>query len=483
MTEMTRSISHSYLAIFMACLITTTLISSCETSVSDITPEMEVTSEIADSLTGSDASMRTYTATQTCSSCDLMITNSVIDGDTENIQPGDVLCLDAGISYERLLFRNIQGTSSKPVIIQNCGGVATIYSDSSYGILFENCSNLIITGSGSSDTYGIKVTTEEGFFMSMEKFTTKFEITRVEIAGPNANGLGNDAGFAGIGVKTSPTEDCDLFTDPTRQAWIMRDIYIHDNYIHDTGAEGIYMGHGYYKGRKEPDCPAVTYSHSIYNVHIYNNIVENTGYDGIQIKNADQKVKVYNNTITNYGTRGISTQNEGLFIGEGSTGQYYNNMILSGSGNGCQVQGLGRIDFYNNVISHCGENGIYASSGDYVVRWSDGYFNFFNNTIYDVDDYGYVFYNDDGGTKRFYNNLIAIASALTRSGAILLESNNLYATSSSNFADVSSSFRLKSTSAAVDAGRDLTSFDVTTDCIGTARPKGLAFDVGAYECY
>jgi len=421
-----------------------------------------------------------------CSTCDHVVDSYITDGKELGFKPGDVICLDANVQYGRLVFRNIIGTHNEPIIIRNCGGVAKIYSTSAFGIKFEDSEEFRLTGDGTPGIeYGIRVTTEKGFYVTMEHFTTKFEISNVEIAGASANGIGDKAGFAGIGVKTSPYEDCELFTDHTRQAWVMRNVIIRNNYIHDTGGEGIYMGHGFYTGRKENKCPDITYSHSIRWVRIHDNLIENIGYDGIQIKNANQQVEVFKNVVRNFGTKGTNAHNEGLFIGEGTNGKFYDNIIDTGSGNGCQVQGLGNLDIYNNLFINCGENGIYATHGQYVKRYKDGYFNFFNNTIYNSTLAGFVFYNEDGGIKRFKNNLVVKAGTLIKKGSAIETANNLTTNdvSSVKFANINGrDFHVNLGSPAIDKGLNLSSFGITNDIEGTSRPRGKGYDIGAFEC-
>ncbi|RED95650.1 right-handed parallel beta-helix repeat-containing protein [Marinoscillum furvescens] len=449
----------------------------------DMANEQEISTEASPNTESASYSPSTST---TCADCDHVVNNYVTDGTQLNIQPGDIICLDASVDYNRLVFRNIVGTRNNPVIIRNCGGIAKIYSDASFGLKFENSKDFKLIGDGTDDQYGIRVTTEKGFYVTMERFTTDVEMARIEVAGSTPEGKGDRAGFAGIGVKTSPYQDCELFTDHTRQAWVMRDISIHDNYIHDTGGEGIYMGHGFYTGRKESKCPAITYSHSIRGVKIYNNLIENVGYDGIQIKNANQNVRVYNNVIRNYGTKNHSAHNEGLFIGEGTTGKFYNNLVDTGTGNGCQIQGIGNLDIYNNIFYNSGEHGIYASHGKYVKRLKEGYFNIMNNSVINSQKYGFVFYNNDGGPKRFVNNLVANAGTLTKNGAELEASNNVFTNDVPNlsiYGLVKSVEDILGLGSVVDAGADLSSFGILDDIYGRGRPDGGAFDIGAQEGY
>lgn len=421
-----------------------------------------------------------------CSDCDYIVSSHLTDGKVLGIKPGDVIGLDANVKYETLKFINIVGTAENPIIIKNCDGTAVIDSKGSYGIKFNDSKHFKLLGNGSGTTgeYGIKVTTRKGFFITMEHFTTDFEIAHVEVAGFDRYGIGENNGFAAIGAKTSPYQDCDLFSDPTRTAWIMENVSIHDNYIHDVGGEGIYMGHGMYAGRQEKDCSVVTYSHSIQGVRIYNNLIQDVGYDGIQIKNADEDVEVYNNVIRNYGTRDHGAHNEGLFIGEGTVGRFYNNIVDTGTGTGCQIQGMGDLYIYNNVFANQTDYGIYAAHGSMVIRKPGAPFNIFNNTIYNAGRMGYVFYNNDGGPKRFINNLVVNTPIFTKNDATTEIENNVFTNDEIDvhfFNAGQQNYQLLSGSVAIDAGSDLSSYGIEDDCEGTPRPRGNGFDIGAYE--
>lgn len=425
--------------------------------------------------------------TFTCDKCDYIVEGYANDGSPSelNFQPGQIICLKG--MYNKLRFMNVKGTAANPIIIRNCDETAIISSPEGFGVKFEKSEHFKFLGDGTgSKNYGIKISTKSGFFLTMEMLSTNFEIAQVEIAGLKANGLGEDNGFAGIGVKTSPYQICELFTDPSRQSWIMRDISIHNNYIHDTGGEGLYIGHGFYKGRKESECTSITYSHSIKGIRIYDNRIENTGYDGIQLKNADEDCEVYNNVIKNYGNRNEGAHNEGLFIGEGVTGKIYNNLVFGGTGNGIQFQGMGNNDIFNNIVINAGEHGFFGAHGDYVVRIPDGYFNIFNNTIYNSAEIGFVFYNNDGGEKRFINNIIAKAAQLNPNGASLINSNNILTNdiSAIKFVDPNSgNLKLNSGSSAINNGFDVRTYfgGLTFDFERKQRPRGAAFDIGAIE--
>lgn len=357
---------------------------------------------------------------------------------------------------------------AKPIIIRNCGGVAIVDSDKSFGMKFENSEHFKLRGDGAETKYGLKVSTDKGFFVSMELFTNSFTISRLEIAGKEKGRMGEKSGFAGIRIKTSPYLACDVFTDASRQAWVMTDITVNDNYIHDTGGEGLYIGHGFYSGRKEKNCNQVTYSHSIQNIQAHDNLIENVGFDGIQIKSVDRNVEVFNNVVNGFGLRKEGAHDEGLFIGEGSTGRYYNNLVINGNGNGIQYQGMGDVDMFNNVIINVKGNGFFGAHGEFVYRIPDGYHNILNNTFVNIGEMGFTFYNNDGGVKRVMNNVIAgIGGQMSGKGAKLDSANNIFTQNvvSLQFSSIEKlDVNLKSNSPLIDAG------------INTANKYGVTFD-------
>ena len=423
-----------------------------------------------------------------CSKCDYVVKGYHNNGEKLKFKPGQVICFSAALRYEKVVFSDLKGSPDNPIVIRNCGGQAIVSSPGGFAVKFENSENFRLIGDGDSGIpYGIKMTTKTGFYLTLEKFTTDFEITRIEIAGSNEKGLGEDAGFAGIGIKTSPYQDCELFADSTRKAWVMRNIRVHHNYVHDTGGEGMYIGHGFYKGRIEAKCTVKTWSHSIVGLRVHDNIIENTGFDGIQIKNADEDCEIYNNIIRNFGNRNDGAHNEGLFIGEGVTGKIYNNFIDTGTGHGISFQGMGNNEFYNNVILHAGEDGFNASGSRMGTYIPNGYFRIYNNTIYNSGKNGFVFYHNDGGRKTVVNNLVVRAGKkLTSRGAVMDSSNNIFTqkTSAILFRDtLHSDLRLKKGSPAINHGIDVRIFNpaITCDFLKAQRPIGKGFDIGAYE--
>lgn len=422
---------------------------------------------------------------QDCSSCDHIIRGYLNDGIDMNIQPGDVVCFDSRETYERVKIQNIKGTKSDPVIIRNCGGQAFIPD----GLRFAKSENFILSGDGAeNERYGIKVSIHKSFFITFEDFTTDFEVFRVEVAGYAPNGIGDNAGFAGMGIKTSPYQDCDLFSDSTRQAWIMKNVSIHDNYIHDVGGEGLYIGHGFYKGRTEKGCSTKTWSHSIQGLRVFNNLVENTGYDGIQIKNADKDCEVYNNVIRNYGTKNHNAHNEGLIIADGVTGKVYNNLIDTGTGHGIMFQGMGNNDIFNNIVLNAGGDGFNGTKSPTMgIYLPDSYVRILNNTIYNSGNHGFVCYHDQGSVKIVANNLVVKSGGkLHPKGAPMVLSNNIFSQDSTLITRidfVEKTLSMETCPSVIDQGLDIRVYDPTFsfDYFNADRPRGNGFDIGAIE--
>lgn len=420
-----------------------------------------------------------------CGRCDFIVKGYLTDGKKLGIQAGDIVCLDGYTTYKALKFANIHGTPEKPIIIRNCNAVATVTN----GIRFEKSSNFRFIGDGVDEQkYGIKVSTDKSFFVTFENFTTDFEVAQIEIAGNSPNGVGENAGFAGMGIKTSPYQACSLFTDSTRQAWVMKNVNIHDNYVHDVGGEGLYIGHGFYKGRKEKKCPEKTWSHSIVGLRVHHNIIENTGYDGIQVKNADRDCEIYNNTIRNYGTLNHGAHNEGMIIADGVTGKVYNNLIDTGTGHGISFQGMGNNSIFNNIIINAGQDGFNGTTSPTMgVYLKDGYYHFFHNTIINAARTAFVFYNGAGGEKIVANNLFIQAKGkLQGKGHPLELKNNLFTYDSLFCKELATQGRLTQLGVykkAIDKGFDVTSFDQSLryDFNKNKRPKGAGSDIGAIE--
>ncbi|HYG19178.1 MAG TPA: right-handed parallel beta-helix repeat-containing protein, partial [Ohtaekwangia sp.] len=235
--------------------------------------------------------------------------------------------------------------------------------------------------------------------------------------------------------------------------------------------------------------------HEIRGLRVFQNVVKNTAWDAIQIGCATDDIEVYNNTAENFGTENKTGQWSGIQVGEGSGGLYYNNLIKHGKGQGLNILGLGEATFYNNVIFDVERNGIFSDLRG-TGPFGSGY-KIINNTVVSPGIDGIVVYAKDVTKNVVINNLVVdpgsygnygsnTAKAFLNVGAAapIEQSNNYFAetTGDARFqAAGSGDFRLLTDSPAKDAGKDVSGHSITTDFLGTARPKGAGYDIGAFE--
>jgi len=285
----------------------------------------------------------------------------------------------------------------------------------------------------------------------------------------------------------------------------MYNFWLHDCYLHDIADEGLYIGSSKYTGQTI-NCngkDTTVFPHVIIGARIYNNIVENTGWDGIQVSSAQSNCQVFGNTIKNDSYKGYQYQMSGILIGGGSSCDCFNNQIFDGKGDGIDILGLGNMKVYNNLIVNAGrtfkpddplafKHGIYVGQ---TVTNPNATFDFFNNTIVSPKSNGIKYSNDEAIRASFINNLI------TNPGRLLVEGDQAYINGTQTTIQKSTNFftpengsarfigqnpnpyDLLPNSPAVNAGTNLSGVGVTFDIINRERPFHTYFDIGAYECY
>ncbi len=405
-----------------------------------------------------------------CQDIKLIPTDQIeIDGAAREINPGDTLKLEPGLR-SNLSFKNLVGTKEKPIVIVNDEEKVIIDTDAHTAILFENCSFVQLTGTGSSDKYGIEIASAGTMGVSVTEFSTNFEIDHLEI---------HQTGFAGIMAKTDPNCDRQDVSE-----FVMKDLSFHDNYIYDTGGEGFYVGYSWYPTR-EVDCNDVStilYPHPIHEVRIYNNIIKDTGWDGLQVGSSPQNVQLYGNYIENYGIEDRLYQNHAVQIGAGTTGDFYNNFIYNGTGGGVSFFGSGNNRLFNNIIVGNGENAIYHN--DKGAEPGTKY-QIYNNTIVNPGKGGIDLNASKTNNNLVANNLIVLGGAvygITGDGSKWTsEGNQVY----NSVEDVgfkhadTLNFRLTESAKAVDAGYGISYLNFDFDF--NARPANTKYDVGAFE--
>jgi hypothetical protein len=414
------------------------------------------------------------------------------------VPAGSVICLK-GERIGNIVFSGFVGTSAAPYKFINCGVFSVkhpaVYEKRlSFGIKFANCKYFRITGTGDtgdpSNPYGIRV---QGHLNGMQigDLSTEVEADHVEVF---------KVGFSGIMAKTDP--DCNN-SATWRENFTMRNVLVHDNYIHDTETgEGLYIGNSFCMNGKST-CGTVK-PHLIENTKIYKNLVRFTGAEGIQVGCSFVGCEIYDNVVEGYGQspwNGSSQQSNGIQIGEGTGGLCYNNIVrnmLNGnvpdkSATAIMVIGAGDNVVFNNLIIKPKNRGMFID--ERVLDPSVIYpgFRIINNTIiYPQLEDGLSFHGMHNVTRNYaLNNIIVSSTAkyiLNSAGtgeAPLTTSNNirrknlkdLKLVDTVNFTDL----RLQAGSHAIDSGTDVSSYGVNFDFARVSRPKGNAFDAGAYE--
>jgi hypothetical protein len=415
---------------------------------------------------------------------------TIIDASKMDVQPGDTVCIEASVK-RMLLISNFHGTAENYIVFKNCGGEVIVKNnDLTYGICIDNSSYFRFTGAGVDGTnYGIRILeTMIGGSMGIKvgNKSTNYEIDHIEIA---------NVGFAGIMAKTDPKSDL----SSNRDSFTQYQSIFHDNYIHNTGGEGIYIGHSFYNGMLSTvDGKEITlYPSALKGVRVFKNRIDSTGWDGIQVGSANEDCEIFGNSITNYGLSAEPSQQSGIQINPGTTGKCYNNYIANGTGNGMSVFGLGNNDIYNNIIQDAGYNGIFLDDRGTIAGSS---FNFFNNTIVNPKADGIRFYSVLSKNNKFHNNIILNPGSLltyskyskqnpyinigAKTGIDAIISNNFMDSNFDKiqFEDVrNNNFKLMITSPAIEAGLDLSNFGVDSDFEFKARPIGRNYDLGAYQ--
>ncbi len=326
----------------------------------------------------------------------------------KDVKPGDTLLFASG-NRNYLLIKNFQGQPGKPIVIINTGGEVIIDTDHYYGISIQNCRYFKFTGTGDlKQTYGFQVKrVANGGGIGIGDLSSDFELDHVSV---------ENCLIGGIYAKTDP--DCSL--NSVRGTFTQYNTNIHDNYIANTGNEGLYVGSSHYFGQtiKCDSSDVVLAPGLLEGVKIYNNIIKYSGWDGIQVSSASKNCEIYNNTILFDSQSETESQMSGILIGGGSKCDCYNNFISQGKGDGIESHGLGGYSIFNNIIVDAGRSfkptemtlmkyGIFVTD---VSVQTDSAFYILHNNIINPKSEGIRF-----SSIKSKNNLIA-ANAIINPG-------------------------------------------------------------------
>jgi len=427
--------------------------------------------------------------------CDAYILRgtSIFDGEQTLVQPGQTICLEGG-SRDYLVLKNIHGTPSNPILIKNENSAVIIETGHYYGIKISNCSFIRFSGTGNPQiTFGVQILrVDQGAGISVTDLSTDVEIDHVEVA---------NIPIGGIYAKSEP--DCNF--NSTRDKFTMYNFLLHDCYLHDIADEGLYIGSSKYSGQTIT-CDGkdtTVLPHIMVGTRIYNNIVENTGWDGIQVSSSESDCEIHDNIVREDSQEEYQYQMSGIIIGGGSQCDCYNNQIFDGKGDGIDILGLGNMKIYNNLIVNAGrtykpndpnafKHGIFVGES---VTLANATYDIFNNTIVNPKSNGIKFANQEIAHANFINNLI------TNPGRLAVEGNQAYINgvqSSINkvtniFSPDNSSvlflgqnpyqYDLKPNSPAVNTGTNMNGYGLSFDAVNRNRPFHTFFDIGAFECH
>ena len=416
-------------------------------------------------------------------------TTNIFDG--INVQVGDTICLLAG-QRSYLLLKNIQGIAQQPIVIINHNGGVIIDTDHFYGIKFSNCKHVkLIASSHATLPYGVHVQrVGNGAGITIDDLSTNIEIAYVRIS---------NTALGGIYAKTDP--DCNF--NSTRDKFTMYNIRIRNCYLHDIEDEGFYIGSSKYTGQYLPGCDTTVFPHFIHGVWIHDNIVERTGWDGIQVSSAPVDCKIFNNIIRNDSYRETPNQMSGILIGGGSKCECYNNQIIDGKGDGIDAFGFGLNKIYNNLIVRAGRsyfpnNPSLARHGIFVGNAPDGAaasYQIMHNTIIGPKTTGIRFFNNNTSSNLIFNNIITNPGAFAQIAANAYfntdAATNLFSIRNNLFTEApvdikfinfnADNFDLQASSPAVNkgffAGLNAVNFDIKN----RPRPHNQGYDIGAFE--
>ena len=398
------------------------------------------------------------------------------DGAAQGVMPGDRICVMAG-TREYLRFQHVQGSESAPVTILNCGGQVVIHNeDRAYALVFEDDSHHFrVTGTGDDAIpFGFDISAPDtdpypGVGLWLLGRSTNYEADHLEI---------HDTGFAGVSAKTDPI--CDGSAD--QDVFVQRDASLHHLFVHDTGGEGFYVGSTQSDGQTITcgGSPEVHQPHFLEGIDIHDNLVERTGWDGMQVGMARSGCRVYRNVIRHVGLAREMYQEQGLQIGTFSACEVFANRIEDGPAMGIIVLGASETFIHSNlIVGFTSGDGIYANHGDRNpgVRYRIAF-----NTIVGWDRNGITVFGPMLGASEAVSNLlvgVGTGSAIAAGGDVAwTETRNIGVRTSVEAGFVGADdYHLTSTSVAVGAGLAVSGVDLDLDGYPRASPPSA----GAFE--
>lgn len=288
----------------------------------------------------------------------------------EQYQPGDIIYLRG--TFLSVWIKGLKGTTDRPIRVMNYPGEVTTIGNPDWtggayasGIQLLECHHIILGGDKTPSDFVVEGSVQEGpqsayFCVNLRPFTDNIEVKNMTLKN----------GGTGIIAKTDPDINNPETWHPNSK---IENLSIHDLIITGQSEEAMYIGHtsvwwgwdengkGYNAGLERPDNPAHTFVQPIMwnNVKIYNMLIYNQGYDGIQASAIDN-IEIYNNEVYDYGLKNVSSQSAGILVGARSTNaSVHDNYVHDGLGELMQIQAYGTNNtVQNNLLVRGGSNGI-----------------------------------------------------------------------------------------------------------------------------
>ncbi|GAB4237929.1 MAG: hypothetical protein Tsb0034_13280 [Ekhidna sp.] len=406
-----------------------------------------------------------------CSSCDFVVPSDdlVIDNDDLDLPAGSVICFSAG-SRVAIKIMNFQGEEGNPYIFSNCDGQALFdQTTNQTAIRVENSSFLRITGTGSDDKYGIKVTAGSAAGLHGYGKVTDIEVDHLDITGTEL----------GIWIVTRP--ECD--GSANKGTFTQRNTIIHNNYIHDVGTEGMYIGGSKWDtGFSDSNTGCGTLEQAdLVGVRIFRNRVIGTGWDGIQVGGAIEDSEIFSNEVADFGLKNNANHRVGIMINPGTTGKVFSNLVNKGKGFGIALLGFDLL-VHSNLLVDCEEGGIHFGDRSPLPNKS---YRILNNTLVDIPSKAFNMNSKVSTSNIIANNFIVNTdNEGTFNNSDILKTHNVMVESLDGF-DFKDPANLDYTPLEGNALIDSSYMDfddnLIVDILLRERESGGRLDIGAFE--